>query len=424
MLVYMIIFYVFGVIFYEYAGLQYIDELLTLALICFVFVQQCIAGVSVRWMPLVGFFIISLFFLLYSMCIHSNSNSAIIMDYAIQVKPFLAFFCIRIFDYKIPDRHKKILNKLSVICAFLLLFVGCMSFAQGLGNGCAMWVVFKHPSRYATAVIITAMVYYLSSSKFDKNKIYFFLILGCGMFSAKGKYYGFLIGAIAFIGFNSFVYFKKIDFKTVIVAIIISVLVGYIGYDKIYYYFIHGTRSFEFKLSDHYINDGRLFARPALYISAFYILLDYFPLGSGFASFGTHASQLYYSDIYFKYGLNNLWGLSPEKSSFITDTYYPILAQFGVVGILLYIFFWIFIIKKIVSFADFIFKEKDIELIRYFNAGVLIVYFFIIESVADSTMIQNRGVFVMILLATVMNNIDSFSLKSSSVFSVGRDLST
>ena len=42
--------------------------------------------------------------------------------------------------------------------------------------------------------------------------------------------------------------------------------------------------------------------------------------------------------------------MSRDFYSFIADTYYPSLAQFGIIGIILYISFWIYILKKAISF--------------------------------------------------------------------------
>ena len=69
------------------------------------------------------------------------------------------------------------------------------------------------------------------------------------------------------------------------------------------------------------------------------ILADYFPFGSGFATYGTFASGVHYSDIYAQYGMDNIYGLTKSYYSFVADTYYPSLAQFGVVGVCLFFLF-------------------------------------------------------------------------------------
>lgn len=70
----------------------------------------------------------------------------------------------------------------------------------------------------------------------------------------------------------------------------------------------------------------------------------FFPFGSGFASYGTDAAVIYYSLLYYLYGFDSVWGLSPTNSIFAHDTYWPaIMAQFGAFGLiimLLVVYHW------------------------------------------------------------------------------------
>ena len=64
---------------------------------------------------------------------------------------------------------------------------------------------------------------------------------------------------------------------------------------------------------------------------------EYFPFGSGFATYGTDAAAKFYSPLYYKYGFNHVWGLAPDDLSFSHDNYWPaILGQFGYVGVLFF----------------------------------------------------------------------------------------
>jgi hypothetical protein len=82
-------------------------------------------------------------------------------------------------------------------------------------------------------------------------------------------------------------------------------------------------------------------ARAALYYTSVLIARDYFPLGTGLASFASHASKLYYSDVYREYGLSMMYGLSSKDSEYITDTFWPmVLGEGGVICLLGYVFFF------------------------------------------------------------------------------------
>ena len=112
-------------------------------------------------------------------------------------------------------------------------------------------------------------------------------------------------------------------------------------------------------------------ARGVMYITTGLVLLDYFPFGSGLASFGSPASSTFYSNLYYKYGLDNVYGLSPDKPDFVSDAFYPILAEFGFVGV---VFFIIFIIS--------LFRMIQKGSCRYnYRLSLIIILSILIESV-------------------------------------------
>ena len=150
-----------------------------------------------------------------------------------------------------------------------------------------------------------------------------------------------------------------------------------------------------------------LIARFVLSATSFEIFRDYFPFGSGFASFATFSSGEYYSDIYVKYGIENIWGLSKEFHSYVADTYYPSLAQFGIVGVVLYLSFWIYIIKRALLYF------QSSQLIKYTLVTMLIIAYFAIESTTDSTYTTHRGFFIMMLLGFSLANMKREALESN-----------
>ncbi|MGP1909970.1 O-antigen ligase family protein [Metabacillus sp. JX24] len=78
-------------------------------------------------------------------------------------------------------------------------------------------------------------------------------------------------------------------------------------------------------------------ARKALYLFSFVIAKEYFPVGTGFGTYGTFQSIEPYSSVYYEFGLNRVWGLRPDNPMWLTDTFWPaILGETGLVGIILY----------------------------------------------------------------------------------------
>lgn len=98
-----------------------------------------------------------------------------------------------------------------------------------------------------------------------------------------------------------------------------------------------------------YFGDEAVSARSLLVKGGISIMKDYFPLGSGFGTFGTEVAAQNYSPLYYHYGLNTFWALR-EGGSELTDCYWPaVAAEMGVIGVCLMVFLvW----KFMRSFVD------------------------------------------------------------------------
>ena len=129
-----------------------------------------------------------------------------------------------------------------------------------------------------------------------------------------------------------------------------------------------------------------------MYKTGFLIFRDYFPFGSGFGTFATEASRVYYSSMYGKYGLWGIWGLKEGEASFAADTFYPSIAQFGIVGLFIFISFW----RK--RFLDF--SSESLE--RY-KIGLFVAIALLGDAIADSTYVSNRGVMMWIILSLLVS---------------------
>lgn len=81
------------------------------------------------------------------------------------------------------------------------------------------------------------------------------------------------------------------------------------------------------------------------------IALEHFPLGSGGGTFGSAPSyQFGYSETYYAYQINTLYGGSPEYSNFLQDVFWPkILAESGAIGLILYSSFFLIFLRRISS---------------------------------------------------------------------------
>ena len=183
----------------------------------------------------------------------------------------------------------------------------------------------------------------------------------------------------------------KFNFRNTFFIVSALALTILAGWRKIYFYFVMCGFGTGRSVDDFY-------AHMALYYFSIFILKDFFPFGSGFASYATHASGQSYSSIYAKYGMDNLFGLSKSEWGFVADTYYPALAQFGYAGVALFFYFWFYLFRKAVRmFSKGYVKEAAL--------AILIIIFFIIECTSDATLTHNRGMFMMMLLGLVFADV-------------------
>ena len=80
--------------------------------------------------------------------------------------------------------------------------------------------------------------------------------------------------------------------------------------------------------------------RLLLYATSVDVARDYFPLGAGLGRYGSPMSRVDFSPLYAHYGLDRIWGLTPDYDAFITDTFWPhILGEIGVFGLIGYVVF-------------------------------------------------------------------------------------
>lgn len=371
----------FGVLFYDfidnYLHFSYIDEMLALFLCLFtLFVVIHDQRIRVRryWIGLLGVF---LFYVGYSFNIDSNTKSAILQDLLVELKPFLGFYCASTIGTELTRKQKKIIQQACIVSICLLL----MTTPQ-------IYFFMGHPSRYATAAIFIAMLYLFVSDFNKKNLIVFILLLSVAIFSGRSKAFGFVMLA----SILSIIYYKQVrfrfTFKSLVSLLLILGLVVLVSWEKIYFYFIMGAQNITTADADG------AFARPAMYWGAWQVLCDYFPFGSGFASFATFLSAENYSAIYSEYGLNHLQGLSEEMPDFIADAYYPSLAQYGFVGIFIFIYFWASTARQALKFRWI----EALDAQKYIFIVIGVILFFGIELVADTTLTHNRGFFMMMLM--------------------------
>lgn len=233
------------------------------------------------------------------------------------------------------------LHELGIVVMGEDMRFGMISFRFINGNAGVLSLMF-----YSITLILTLRVG-ISASK-RKNMIVVLMALAVWASTLRAR-------ALAFIAIYVILYWMvivkeqkpKMNLKNTLVSVAVVLIVCM---DKIGYYFT-STRT----------------ARANFLKYGVKTMLRYFPLGSGFATFGTDAAMTYYSELYVEYGFSNIWGLSTTDGRFGNDTYWPaIFAQFGIIGTIL-------MAILIYTMCKDILKKAEGNKYRFFSAMFVII---------------------------------------------------
>lgn len=319
-----------------------------------------------------------------------NTFKAQLNDFILQSKPLIAFSVSYAIAPRFTANEKWVLKKTCICLSFIAFFV----MAAG-------WQVYQpvifHIYYGGLTCLGCALVYLLLSYDESNPKAYSrrdltwaTVILLLGLICTRSKYYGFavLVLYMLYVYRPGTVNFKSI--RNIAIAAIAFALVILVAWKKIDYYYITGN-------SGTFDPDMMAaFARPVLFVGMFLVLGDHLLLGSGLASYATFSSgsSVNYSELYAQYDIDKVWGLSPTMCDFIADTFYPELAQFGLIGIFFFGYFcwWIWRKYRIVM------RTHHYQL---FAIGVMGLSFLAIDGTSGCTVLQAAGELVMAVMGIV-----------------------
>lgn len=175
------------------------------------------------------------------------------------------------------------------------------------------------------------------------------------------------------------VFVRKKKFTLKMLILFVPVVLA-VGWNQIEYYFFS-----DIQLSS---------ARYHLLTKSIQIANDYFPLGSGFATFGSYYSSVIYSPLYSMYGMSNVHGLVEGNAWFVNDSYWSmVLGQFGWLG------FGATIIAVYTLFKESQ-KQRKYRLQDY-AACLFIIAYLVIESTASSAFVHPLSMPLALLLGNI-----------------------
>ncbi|MDR2120843.1 MAG: O-antigen ligase family protein [Tannerella sp.] len=335
-------------------------------------------------MGIVVTLLVFLFYLAYSFFVACNNIHAIALDFLMQSRPYLTFFIVMQMANSFTGSRKLLLKRLSLSIWTLFIPLGI----YGAINPVAFAGTVIQPAGYTSSIVILSLLYLYCCGFSLRERLMFLLMLSAGLIVVHARFYEFFILACAVL---IFLYRRDSLLSGLRTGIALAMVLGMTAYIS------------ESQITDYLSTravaetDHGFAARAVLYQTAEVLLKDFFPLGSGLASFASHASRTYYSPIYSNYGLSSVNGLTPQEWFSASDSYCPSLAQFGIVGIALYLFFWTYIVWLAFS------KLRKKGEIQPFIVALVLTSFAFIENIFDSFFTNNRGVFMMMFLGVIFS---------------------
>lgn len=354
-------------------GFSSVDEVMTGVLVIYTFMKKGHRSLNrTPWNEFYFFIGVLIFFTVYGLMWGRNVSEGVWLDFIQELRPYSIIYCTWILNPRFTPKQKHLMLGVMVMTLF-------------------SWIVY-HPQTIISSnaefpvlgqlAICSGMSWYLFTNETKRNRYIALGLVLTGLFAPKFKFLGEVICFIYLIFFLK----RRLNFKsskTIITIVLLMFVILFVTWERVDAYYISGWSGEG--------PNGRM-ARPETYKTAIQMLWDYFPFGSGMGSFACNGAWKYYSPIYYEYNLNTVWGLDPG-GGFICDAYYPTLAQYGVVGLTLFILFWK---KRLVQF-------NQIQDSRYYRVAFMTFFCLAIEQTADSSWLSGKGMGYCMLIALCLN---------------------
>lgn len=196
--------------------------------------------------------------------------------------------------------------------------------------------LFIHAGQYGWFMLMVGLIHY-TKYRTENNKRYFYKFIIYAVLACLSMKIKVVVGVVMVLMFDLYVLQKrKLNLNKVIVPLVtvVPLLLLYGNQLEQTYtmYFTSGSES----------------ARYAFLAGGLCIIKDFFPFGVGFGKFGTYYAQLNYSEWYYTYGLNFIYGLQPGNVFFGMDTFWPaIMGETGFIGTTIYILLLVYIFRAL-----------------------------------------------------------------------------
>lgn len=239
-------------------------------------------------------------------------------------KIFLVYVGLGVIIYRNPQRTKKVICLLGIVSKFFIVFsflfgvlnlLGVVDMYSTVRYGIKNYsFYFGNPSQFG--VFVGSLLAFLVFSG-NKKKIYEYMAIAVLFMTAKGMA---IIIAATYITLMIISNHKKIKLWQIVLVGVVLIF------------------ALQFQIQGYLLDESA--PRAMLIRYGIKTAKEYFPLGSGFGTYGSNQAAVNYSPLYVKYGFlerRALAGFLDNGTTFLNDVYLGmIVGQFGFGGLILF----------------------------------------------------------------------------------------
>lgn len=292
---------------------------------------------------IVGLFLIWIIGFAGSYFYRLQGSAAVFTDF-VNVSKFIVSFSFTLYITK-KYNFSRVIKFLSKFAKILILIFVVTTFINILLSNVTLFTtpgqlrfglrsfsfLYPHPAYIGYSAVLLISIIWLNESNIKQNVRY--TMMACIPLAATLR-----TRSLVFIFFVFILLYLRKE-QNISIKMLVAMVVGAVGI-----LFLLETGSLEL----YYGSEDT--ARAILTNDSIRLARESMPFGYGFGTFGTSAASNYYSPLYVSLGYTSRYGLGYVHSNFAQDTFWPaILAQFGVLGFIIYVSILIGLVKKSLS---------------------------------------------------------------------------
>lgn len=313
-----------------------------------------------------------------------TSKVAVVLDVISNFKLLVCFFGV--YEYMREEDAAKCLNaflwmaRLFLICGTVLAVANL--FADfGMRDAARFGIpsfrfIYSAPHIYSMAILTALLIVIQSDKKWEG--CYLAMTMIQMVLTTKGTSLVWVAAVLLIVYYMKF--HKRIHITMIIGLVLVGLALG------------------QYQISNYLVRE--IAPRYILIKNGIANALNYFPIGSGFATYGSNMSYVYYSPLYYKYGMSVIFSFVKENiTGAATDCYWPmVMGQGGFVSavLMLYVYWKVFLLIQMGTFGKF---EKSIL--------ISVFVYFITHTIGAVTPAMSSAVTMFMVIALVLKKNDA-----------------